>query len=379
MNHPPRYPAYADPRPVHWRRWWIALPVVLFLAAMGTMLLWPAGKPTRTPAFWFWGLVLPFLFWLTALALRWMVWLQSLSNRDTHRETIAASLSAWWQQRSRNLPVEAVVLVTPQGDEEADHTVLLALPLPDAPQYGSDAEGNTLLRCSLVLGMQDDRPVLLARYLARQLLKRLRDSHETRGFRVFCWLGDEPALTAFMQVLESDGIRLPEEVLRLRDTMELDAVINAMPGDEDALLLCAGYGEGDVVPERIAAEAAFAWLCGYQAKAQMHRAESLLPEDGDTAPALVAQLARYSQLQSSPEVVLAADRAAMEALLPCGWSAVDCVLTPWVGDCGSATPFVMQSLAALAALNGQPCGWTASLTESQFITGVCVPRGNHPY
>jgi hypothetical protein len=353
--------------------------VVLFLAAISTMLLWPAGKPTRTPAFWFWGLVLPFLLWLTAVALRWMVWLQSLSNRDTHQETIAASLSAWWQQRSRCLPVEAVVLVTPHGDEETDHTVLLSLPLPAAPQYGSDTAGNTLLRCSLVLGTLDDRPVLLARYLARQLLKRLRDTNETRGFRVFYWLGDEPALTAFMQVLESDGIRLPEDVLHLQDISGLDAVIDAMSDDGDGLLLCAGCDEGRAAPEHIAGEAAFAWLCGHQAKAQMHRAECLIPEDGDTAPVLVAQLSRYAALNGAPEVVLAADRAAMEALLPSGWSAVDRVLTPWLGDSGRATPFILPSLAALAALNGQSCGWTASLTKSHFMTGVCVPRGNHPY
>lgn len=378
MNHPPRYPDYAEIHRARWRRWWVALPVILFLSAMATMLLWPEGKPTRTPSFWFWSLVLPLLLWLIAVAGRWLVWLVALYNRNTYREMIAESLNSWWRYRTRSLPVEQVLLITPLGDEEADHESLLSSSLPPTPLQGTDATGNTLLRCSQVLGMQS-RPVLLARYLARRLLTPLRQNDEARLVQVFCWLGDDDSLATFTQALESEGIRLPEDVVRLFDAGELDKVIDAMPQDEQALMLCAGCGEGVPDTGSIAGEGAFAWLCGHQAQAQMHRAEILNPDAGETPQQLTAQLSRYARLNAVPERVLAADKTAMDTLLPSGWSAVDHVLTPWLGHAGAVTPFIVLSLAALSARNGQSCGWTTPLMGSQLITGVCVPRGNLPH
>lgn len=378
MNHPPRYPDYTEIHRARWRRWWVALPVILFLSAMATMLLWPEGKPTRTPSFWFWSLVLPLLLWLIAVAGRWLVWLVALYNRNTYRETIVESLDTWWQYRSRTLPIEHVLLVTPLGDEEADHETLLSSSFPPTPLQCTDASGNALLRCSQVLGMQS-RPVLLARYLARRLLTHLRKNDEARPVQVFCWLGDDDSLAAFMQALESEGIRLPDDVIRPGDARKLDNVTDAMPQDEQALMLCAGCGEGVADADSIAGEGAFAWLCGHQAQAKMHRAEILIPDTGETPQQLVEQLSRYARLNAAPERVLAADKTAMDTLLPSGWSAVDRVLMPWLGNAGTATPFIVLSLAVLAARNGQSCGWTTPLMGSQLITGVCVPRGNLPH
>lgn len=381
MIFPPRYPEYTELHPARWRRWWIALPMILFLAAMATMLLWPEGKPTRTPNFWFWSLVCPLIVWTVAVALRWLVWLQSVSNRETHREEIASSVRAWWFHRSRLLPVEAVMLVTPIGDDQDDHQTLLSQPLPPAPMKATNAQGNELLRCPMVLGLggQENRAVLLGRYLARLVLTRLREANETRPVQVFCWLGDEQSLNAFSLVLESDGIRLPEDVLQLQSAAELDKVIDAMPDDEQALLLCAGFGEAKPSAEYTASEAGFAWLCGHQAEAIVTRSEILQPDAGETPAQLTEQLSRYAGLRGLPEGMLAADSSSMDALLPSGWSAVDYVLMPWLGNAGPVTPFVMQSLAVLSALQGQTCGWTSTLMESQFITGVCVPRGNLPH
>ncbi|WP_336369417.1 hypothetical protein [Rahnella perminowiae] len=378
MNHPPRYPDYADIHRARWRRWWVALPVILFLSAMATMLLWPEGKPTRTPSFWFWSLVLPLLLWLIAVAGRWLVWLVALYNRNTYQVTIAESLDAWWQYRSRTLPVEHVLLVTPLGDEDADHEPLLSSSLPPTPLQSTDASGSALLRCSQVLGMQS-RSVLLARYLARRLLTQFRQNDEARPVQVFCWLGDDDSLAAFTQALESEGIRLPEDVIRLFDARQLDSVIDATPHDEQALMLCAGCGEGEADNGSVAGEGAFAWLCGHQALALMYRAEILNPDAGETPQQLVGQFSRYAHLNAAPERVIAADKTAMDTLLPSGWSAVDHVLTPWLGHAGAVTPFIVLSLAALSARNGQACGWTASLMDNQLMTGVCVPRGNLPH
>lgn len=378
MNHPPRYPDYADIHRARWRRWWVALPVILFLSAMTTMLLWPEGKPTRTPSFWFWSLVLPLLLWLIAVAGRWLVWLVALFNRNTYQVTIAESLDTWWQYRSRTLPVEHILLVTPLGDEDADHEPLISSSFPPTPLQSTDAAGNALLRCSQVLGMQS-RSVLLARYLARRLLSHLRQNDETRPVQSFCWLGDDDSLAAFTQVLESDGMRLPDDVIRMDDASKLDNVTDAMPQDEQALMLCAGCGEGVPDTGSVAGEGAFAWLCGHQAQVLMHRAEILNPDAGETPQQLTAQLSRCAHLNAAPERVLAADKTAMDILLPSGWSAVDHVLMPWLGHAGAVTPFIVLSLAALSARNGQPCGWTASLMDNQLMTGVCVPRGNHPH
>ncbi|GAB2934739.1 hypothetical protein [Hafnia psychrotolerans] len=378
MNHPPRYPDYADIHHARWRRWWVALPVILFLSAMATMLLWPEGKPTRTPSFWFWSLVLPLLLWLIAVAGRWLVWLVALYNRNTYQVTIAESLDAWWQYRSRTLPVEHVLLVTPLGDEDADHEPLLSSSLPPTPLQSTDASGSALLRCSQVLGMQS-RSVLLARYLARRLLTQFRQNDEARPVQVFCWLGDDDSLAAFTQALESDGMRLPDDVIRMDDASKLDNVTDAMPQDEQALMLCAGCGEGEADNGSVAGEGAFAWLCGHQALALMYRAEILNPDAGETPQQLVGQLSRYARLNAAPERVIAADKTAMDTLLPSGWSAVDHVLTPWLGHAGAVTPFIVLSLAALSARNGQACGWTASLMDNQLMTGVCVPRGNLPH
>ncbi|HBW5537963.1 MULTISPECIES: hypothetical protein [Klebsiella] len=378
MIFPPRYPDYAELHPVCWRRWWIALPVMLFLAALATMLLWPEGKPTRTLSFWFWSVGCPLSVWLVAVALRWLVWLQSVSNRETHREATASTVEAWWRYRSRMLPVEAVMLMTAVGDKESDHQALLSQPLPATPGAVEDPQGNARLYCPKVLGLggRESRTVLLSRSLARLVLARLREADEARPIQVFCWLGDEQSLAAFSQALEFDGIRLPEDALHLQSAAELDNVIDAMPADEQAMLLCAGAGEATPSAEYAASEAGFAWLCGHRTAALMTRSEILQPETGETPTQLTEQLSRYAGLHGVPDGMLAADSSAMDTLLPSGWSAVDYVLMPWLGQAGPVTPFVMQSLALLSALQGKSCGWTTTFTESQFITGVCVPRGN---
>lgn len=381
MIFPPRYREYAEPHAVCWRRWWIALPVVLFLAALATMLLWPEGKPTRTLSFWFWGVVCPLIVWLVAVAVRWLVWLQSVSNHDTYREEIAAAVRAWWRKRSRLLPVEAAILMTPMGDENDEHETLLSATRPEAPMQGEDAQGFALLRCPMVLGFsgQESRAIVLSRHLARQVLARLRRTDESRPVQVFCWLGDEPTLTAFSLVLESDGIRLPEEVMFLQSATDFDHVIDAMPGDEQALLLCAGFSDTAGRAEYTASESGFAWICGHKAEALLTRSEILLTDDGETPEQLTAQLSRYARLRNVPDNVLAADKTAMDVLTSSGWSAVDSVLAPWLGNAGPVTPFIMQSLCVLSVLQGQSCGWTATFKDSQLITGVCVPRGNFPH
>lgn len=111
----------------------------------------------------------------------------------------------------------------------------------------------------------------------------------------------------------------------------------------------------------------------------MHRSERSQPALGETATLAVAQLSRYAGLSDTPDTVIAADAPAMEALLEGGWSALDHVLAPWLGHAGQITPFTLRSLALLSALNGQSCGWIAAEMESQYITGVCVPRGNLPH
>lgn len=376
MNHPPDYADYAVIHPARWQRWWVVLPVLLFLSSMTTILLWPEGKPTRTPLFWFWSVVLPLLCWLLAVALRALVWLQGTDNRETYYAETSRALDAWWQKRSQSLPVETVLLVSPAGDETAEHLALLMQP-PDAPSALMDAGGNAVLRCPLVLSGTLSRPAMLAAYLARRLVAHLHRSGETRLIGHLCWLGDDESLGAFREVLTTAGIVLPEENTRLMALNGIDNVIDIMA--ENAFLLCAGSGDGLPADARVAGEAAFAWLCSPQAPVLLHRSEAwpLLP--GETAAQVVAQLSRYARLIDAPENVIAADKAAMDALLDGGWSAIDHVLAPWLGDAGNITPFTLCSLALLSALNGQSCGWTASLMESQFITGVCVPRGNLPH
>jgi hypothetical protein len=342
------------------------------------MLLWPEGKPTRSPLFWFWTLVLPLLCWLLAVTLRWLVWLQSSDNSRTHYAETSLALDAWWRQRSQALPVEAVLLVTPVGDDASEHLALLSQPA-DAPQPGINAEGYAALRCPLVLNNARSRPVMLAAYLANRLVAHVRQSGDTRPITHLCWLGDDQSLLAFRETLLAAGMILPEETIRLNAIDGEDSVIELLAKTAPTLLLCAGSGEGlsDCTP--VAGEAAFAWLCSEQGAALLHRSECWQPALGETAALAVAQLSRYAGLSETPDTVIAADAPAMEALLDGGWSALDHVLAPWLGHAGQITPFTLRSLALLSALNGQSCGWIASEMESQYITGVCIPRGNLPH
>lgn len=375
MNQPPVYVDYVAANPARWRRWWVALPVLLFITAMTTILLWPEGKTTRSPLFWFWTLVLPLLCWLLAVALRWLTWLQGADNSRTHGAEISLALDAWWRNRSQSLPVETVLLVTPAGDDVAEHLALLSQP-PDAPQPGINAEGYAVLRCPLVLNGTRNRSAMLAAYLANQLTAHLHQSAETRPITHFCWLGDDETRAAFNETLLAEGIVLPEEILRLTSRTGADTVIDLIAETHPALLLCAGSGEGVPAYDQITGEAAFAWLCSPRGSALLHRSECWQQVPGETAAQTVSQLSCYAGLADVPDRVIAADVPAMEALLDGGWSGLDHVLTPWLGNAGQITPFTLRSLALLSALNGQSCGWIASDRESRYITGVCVPRGN---
>lgn len=378
MNQPPVYADYATIYPPRWRRWWVALPVLLFISAMTTILLWPEGKPTRSPLFWFCALVLPLLCWLLAVTLRLLVWLQSTDNRRTHYAETSLALDAWWRKRSQALPVEAVLLVTPAGEDASEHLALLSHSA-DAPQPGITAQGYAALRCPRVLNSARSRPVMLAAYLANRLVTHLRHSGDARPITHLCWLGDDQSLLAFRETLLAAGMTLPEETLRLIAIDGADSVIDLFANTAPALLLCAGSGEGLSDRTPVAGEAAFAWFCSAQGTALMHRLECWQPALGETATLTVAQLSRYAGLSDTPDTVIAADAAAMEALLEGGWSALDHVLAPWIGHAGQITPFTLRSLALLSALNGQSCGWIAAEMESQYITGVCIPRGNLPH
>ncbi|MBA0037508.1 hypothetical protein HS962_14965 [Pantoea sp. BIGb0393] len=375
MNQPPIYADYAAVQPVRWRRWWVTLPGLLFITAITTILLWPEGKPTRSPLFWFWALVLPLLCWLLAVALRWLIWLQNTDNSRTHHAETSLALDAWWHKRSQALPVETVLLVTPAGDDNAEHLALLSQP-PDAPQPGINAEGYAVLRCPLVLNGTRDRSAMLAAYLANRLATHFRQAAETRLITHFCWLGDDVSLAAFHETLLAEGMILPEEILRLTSRTGTDTVIDLIAETHPALLLCAGSGEGEPADKQITGEAAFAWLCSPRGSALLHRSECWQPVPGETAAQAVSQLSRYAGLADVPDRVLAADVPEMEALLDGGWSALEHVLAPWLGNAGQITPFTLRSLALLSALNGQSCGWIAADRESRYITGVCVPRGN---
>ncbi|MGK3134247.1 hypothetical protein ACCX84_00600 [Pantoea trifolii] len=378
MKQPPVYADYATIYPARWQRWWVALPVLLFISAMTTILLWPEGKPTRSPLFWFCALVLPLLCWLLAVTLRWLIWLQSTDNSQTYYAETSLALDAWWRKRSHALPVEAVLLVTPAGEDASEHLALLSHPA-DAPQPDINAEGYAQLRCPRVLNSARSRPVMLAAYLANRLVAHVRQSGETRPITHLCWLGDDQSLLTFREKLLAAGMVMPEETMRLSAIDGADNVIDLFAKTAPTLLLCAGGGEGLSDGTQVAGEAAFAWLCSAQGTALMHRSERWQPALGETATLAVAQLSRYAGLSDTPDTVIAADVPAMEALLDGGWSALDHVLAPWLGHAGQITPFTLRSLALLSALNGHSCGWIASEMESQYTTGVCIPRGNLPH
>jgi len=378
MNSPPIWPDYSVISPIRWRRWWIALPVLLFFSALVTIMLWPEGKPTRVPLFWFGALVLPLLCWSLAVALRWLVWLQGMDNSATHYAETSQATEMWWRKRSQALPVEAVLLVTPVGEDVAEHLALLSRP-SDAPQPAMEASGNAALRCPLVLNGIGNRPAMLAAYLAHRLVAHLRQTSETRLFTHFCWLGDDAGLSPFRETLWREGVVLPDETLSFEARTGADSLINLIAESPSSLLLCAGSGEGQPAGINVIGEAAFAWICSAEGTALLHRSESWQPAQNETAAQAVMQLSRYAGLADEPDRVIAADAPAMTALIDGGWSALEHVLAAWLGNAGEVTPYTLRSLALLSALNGQSCGWIASDMESQYITGVCVPRGNLPH
>lgn len=379
MKQPPDYPAYLTPHPARWRRWWTALPVIWLVAALVTLLLWPAGKPTKTPVFWFWAAGLPLLLWLLAVSIRYLVYQVALHNRDSYQQVIKKAQNNWWQRRSLALPVEQAVLIGSLGDKSEIYRALLsAKPVPPVPVINS--AGGFALRCPLLLNSTSNRTEALARLLARQVLNHVPDFEAGRTLQTIYWHGDNDSLAVFQAALAQDSLTASGESIALQNVDNLDAVIDRFheQTDETHWILCAGVGHFANSPtDQPAGEAAFAWIVGHQGKTALYRPEVLLPESNESAQQLVAQLTRTASLSEVPTACLAMDTASMNAVLPSGWSAVEHVLMPYFGELSALSPFIAATQALLHSdQQAEPCAWMAQHPEHHFISGVTAPYGN---
>ncbi|WP_047608870.1 hypothetical protein [Rahnella aquatilis] len=379
MKQPPDYPAYVTPQSARWRRWWTALPVVWLVAALATMLMWPEGKSTKTPVFWFWAAGLPLLLWLLAVSIRYLVYQVALHNRDSYQGVIKKAQDNWWQRRSLALPVEQAVLIGSLGDKSEIYRALLsAKPVPPVPVINS--AGGFALRCPLLLNSTSNRTEALARLLARQVLNHVPDFEAGRTLQTIYWHGDNDSLAVFQAALAQDSLTASGESIALQNVDNLDAVIDRFheQTDETHWILCAGVGHFAKSPtDQPAGEAAFAWIVGHQGKTALYRPEVLLPESNESAQQLVAQLTRTASLSEVPTACLAMDTASMNAVLPSGWSAVEHVLMPYFGELSALSPFIAATQALLHSdQQAEPCAWMAQHPEHHFISGVTAPYGN---
>ncbi len=379
MKQPPSYPDYVTPQSARWRRWWAALPVVWLVTALATMLLWPEGKSTKTPVFWFWAAGLPLLLWLLAVSIRYLVYQVALYNRDNYQQVIKRAQDNWWQWRSLALPVEQAVLIGALGDKPEIYRALLsAKPVPPVPVI--NPEGGLALRCPLLLNSASNRREALARLLARQVLNHLPGLVTGRTLQHICWNGDRESLEVFQAALEQGGLTASGASTALQNVDDLDTVIDRFHqhGDEAQWLLCAGTGHVDKSPtDQPAGEAAFAWFVGHQGKTALYRPEICLPESHESAEQIVAQLTRTASLTGSPAASLAMDSVSMNAVLPTGWSAMENMLMPYFGELSALSPFIAATQALLHCdQQVETCAWMTQDPEQHFISGVTAPYGN---
>ncbi|MED5609067.1 hypothetical protein VV867_15335 [Pseudomonas sp. JH-2] len=376
MNRLPRYADYVEPGEPRWRRWWLAL-LLLWGAQSGLLLtLWPEGRPRLE--LWLWGAVLP-LSWGLALAVRALVWRIGLMNRDAYRQTIQAAEQRWWRKRARTLPVHQLLLLGPVGDVQAQYRDLMdGAKMPD-PELPTSA-GVPLLRCQLSRGMPGERVPMLARHLARLALALPERTERWPSLRGLAWVGDAVGEAAFVTALSAGELDLPATRFSLRTLKDLDALIDALPKvcpDETDGLLCAGVVSREQADEgEMPGEAGFLWVVGRKGTLRLHRGEYLLPEKGETASELCAQMQGYAGLNQAPEDCLALDAVSQAAFVEGGWTVGQHQLAEYWGALGELAPFVGMSLAALQAeQSGEPCGWLGKDDAGRLAMGVVVSHG----
>lgn len=376
MNRPPQYPDYVQPGEPKWRRWWLAL-LVLWGAQSGLLLtLWPEGRPRLE--LWLWSAVLP-LFWGLLLAVRALVWRVGLMNREAYRQTIQAAELRWWRKRGKALPVEQVLLLGPVGDDLEDFQQLMTgVPTPD-PLSGLDG-ASPRLRCPGLLAEQSNRLPMLAVHLAGQALSLPGRADRWPTLRGLAWAGDAAGEAEFVSTLDAAGVSLPAARFSLRTLKDLDALINALPKlcpDETDSLLCAGVVSREQADEgEVPGEAGFLWVVSRKGLLRVHRGEYLLPEKGESASELCAQMQRYAGLSEAPEDCLALDIASQGAFVEGGWTVGAHQLAEYWGALGELAPFVGMSLAALQTeQSSKPCGWLGKDDTGRLAMGVVVSHG----
>ncbi|MCP1649744.1 hypothetical protein [Pseudomonas nitroreducens] len=376
MNRPPQYRDYVEPGEPKWRRWWLAL-LLLWGAQSGLLLtLWPEGRPRLE--LWLYSAVLP-LSWGLVLAIRALVWRIGLMNRDAYRQTIQAAEKRWWRKRARALPVHQLLLLGPAGDVQEQYRDLMQgtkLPEPELPANADVA----LLRCQLSRGMPGARVPMLARHLARLALALPERAERWPSLCGLAWVGDTAGEAAFVVALEAGGLSLPAARFSLRTLKDLDALIDgfakACPGETDGLLCAGVVSREQADEEEMPGEAGFLWVAGRKGTLRLHRGEYLLPEKGDTATELCAQMQRYAGLAKAPDDCLALDAVSQAAFVEGGWTVGQHQLAEFWGALGELTPFVGMSLAALQAeQSGQPCGWLGKDDAGRLAMGVVVSHG----
>jgi hypothetical protein len=377
MSRPPVFPDAIEPSAPHWRRWWLALPLLWGLQSAALLTLWPEAQPRME--LWLWSGVLP-LCWALALALRVLPWQIGLFGRDVYRRSRDAAEQRWWRRRGLGLPVQQVLLLGPAGDVQGHYQDLMAsAPMPKPSM--SSLSSQPMLRCPLSLGEPTERPPALARHLARLTLALPELTERWPQLRAIAWVGDASSEAAFVQVLSGNGVVLPETRLPLRDLTDLDSLIDAFHHDcrdEADWLLCAGVVSVErAEEEELPGEAGFLWRVSRQGQQLLHRGEYLLTEAEELPAELCAQLQRCAGLEAAPPSCLALDQASQAVFVEGGWSASEHQLSGQWGVLADLAPFIAMSLALLQAGEaGQPCGWLSQDGDKRLAIGVAVPYGN---
>ncbi|BAN45902.1 hypothetical protein [Metapseudomonas resinovorans] len=378
MNPPPRYPDYVMPATPRWRRWGMALLLLLGLQAALLLALWPEGRPRLE--LWLWGSLLP-LAWALALALRFLAWQVGLGNRAAYRWTLDAALQRWWRRRGMALPLQKVMLFGPPGESQPQYLQQMTGKAMNPPPLERGEGQPPVLRCPVSANPGGLREPLLARHLGRLLLASEGWMDAWPQLRGVAWYGSQDGYRAFAKALADGGMSLPEEPLPLADLASLDRLIDDFAGrcpQEGDWLLCAGASSTEQAPaQQMAGEAAFAWRVGHQGASRLQRGEYLVLDKGESPAELCAQMQRYGGLAKAPAACLAMDTQSMEAFVAEGWSANEHLLAPYWGALGDLAPFIGMSMALLhSAGTGEPCGWLSGDGEDRLTMGMAVPYGD---
>ncbi|WP_325435258.1 hypothetical protein [Pseudomonas nitroreducens] len=369
MNAPPQFDAYPEASPPAYGRWLAAGTTLLALLGAAGVLLRPFMEP-RVAALL---AAIVLLLWLLAVLARTLYYRLNRHNAYLYDQEVARIERTWWARHRQQASLRHCLLLGAAGSTAAHwQQVLGRQQRALEPILEDDGKAQRLLS---VFGKDSaEREVQLALLLAQQWREQLPTTLADTPLACY-WLGSALAWQALVADMATHcpNLRLPAQPQPWEGQKTLEAIIDRLQrAPQEACILCAGSRSLPVDKEQAlpAGEAALLWLLGRPGQGvQLGRGE-WYAADSDTLNAVAEQACRQSRMEAAPEACVSFTHAEAAEL---DWRMAGQAQDAYWGRLGDLEAMVVQSLAALHAQQGKPCGWLAKDSEHSLILGIASP------